>query len=207
MVMRQLVMHRPALRVVTTNQHLSAADIAAFIDRSLPAGARAAAEMHLASCDRCREELASCARLVAAAPALRRRTTWQLVGLAAAAVIIAMVLRPTTNRVDRGTPLERTQTNAGSRITAVAPLTDRAVARSDLRFVWNRDDRSSGYRVIVTDAAGSPIWTDDVADTSAAPPSTVRFDAGTRYFWRVEALHADGSVAQSAETPFRISRE
>jgi hypothetical protein len=208
MVMRQLVMHRLALRVVTTDRHLSAADIAAFIDRSLPLEERADAEIHLSGCDRCREELASCARLTSSAPATpERRATWRLAGLAAAAVIIAVVLRPSALRNDHGAALERASINAGSRMTTVSPTADRVVARTELRFVWRRDDRSSGYRVIVTDSIGAPVWTEDVVDTSAAPPVSARLIPGTRYFWRVEALHADGSATQSDETPFRVRPE
>lgn len=206
MVMRQLVIPRLTLRVVTTDRHLSAADIAAFIDRSLPLDARADAELHLSGCDRCREELASCARLAGSVPALpQRRTTWWVGGLAAAAVIVAIVLQPTAARIDRGASVERASVNAGSRMTVVSPTG--LVTTSDLRFVWRRDDRSSGYRVILTDSIGAPIWTEDVVDTSAVPPVPIHLKPGARYFWRVEALHADGSATQSDETPFRIRPE
>ena len=206
--MRQLVMHRFRPSVVTTSEHLSAADIAAFIDRSLPLAGRARAELHLSGCDRCREELASCARLAGNVPVpRRRRMTWPLMGLAAAALMIAVVLRPTGNRIDRGSTRERTSVDASVRITPVFPAPDGAVARSDLRFVWRRDDRSSGYRVIITDSAGAPVWREDTADTSSSAPLTLPLHAGARYFWRVETLHMDGSVAQSVETPFRIRPE
>jgi hypothetical protein len=206
MVMRQLVMPRLTRRVVTTDRHLSAADIAAFIDRSLPLDARADAEVHLSGCDRCREELASCARLTGGAPAApQRRAAWRVAGLVAAAVIVAVVLRPTATPIDRGASVERASVNAGSRITIVSPTG--LVTRSDLRFVWRHDDRSSGYRVILTDSIGAPAWTEDILDTSVAPPVTIRLKPGARYFWRVEALHADGSATQSDETPIRIRPE
>jgi putative zinc finger protein len=209
--MPQLVMHRFGLSVVTTSDHLSATDIAAFIDHSLPLAARARAELHLSGCDRCREELASCARLAGNVPVpRRRRMTWPLIGLTAAALIVAVVLRPTGNRIDRGSTRERTSVNASARIVTVFPAPDAAVRRSDLRFVWHRDDRSSGYRVIITDTAGAPLWTEDTedtADTSSLPPLTLRLHGGSRYFWRVETLHTDGSAARSVETPFRIPPE
>jgi hypothetical protein len=191
---------------VSSDRHLSAADIAAFIDHSLPLDARADAEIHLSGCDRCREELASCARLTGNAPlAQRRRVTWPMAGLAAAAVIVAIVLRPTAARIDRGASVERASVGAGSRMTIVSP--SGLVTRADLHFVWRRDDQSSGYRVILTDSIGAPAWTDDVVDTSAAPPVTVRLKSGSLYFWRVESLHADGSATQSDATPFRIRPE
>jgi hypothetical protein len=191
---------------VTPDRHLSAADIAAFIDHSLPLDARTDAEIHLSGCDRCREELTSCARLTGNAPsAPRRRVTWPVAGLAAAAVIVAIVLRPTAARIDRGASVERASVDASSRMTVVSPTG--LVTKTDLRFVWRRDDRSSGYRVILTDSIGAPAWTEDVVDTSAALPVTIRLKPGAQYFWRIESLHTDGSATQSDETPFRIRPE
>jgi hypothetical protein len=51
------------------------------------------------------------------------------------------------------------------------------------------------------------MWTEDAGDTSVAPPLSLPLKGGARYYWRVEALHAEGSVAQSLETPFRIRPE
>ena len=201
-------MRQSKLAIVTTSEHLSATDIAAFIDGSLPFADRARAELHLSSCDRCRQELAACARLTNSVPsAPRRLTTWPLIGFAAAVLLIAVVLRPSATHTDRAPSIERASTTASARMFAVFPLGDAVVPRSKLRFTWHRDDRSSGYRVIVIDASGGPTWSEDTPDTVATPPLTVRFDAGVRYFWRVEALHLDGSVAQSAEAPFRIGAE
>lgn len=206
--MRQLLVHGFALSVVTTSEHLSATDIAAFIDRSLPLDERARAESHLSTCNRCREELASCARLTSNAPSpAQRRTTWRLVGLVAAALMIAVLLRPFTGRGHFEASRERGSASTSARMVTVFPTRDAQVTRSNLRFVWRQDDRSGNYRVIVTDASGAPVWTQDTADTTASPPLTVAMNTGVRYFWRVEALHTDGSVAQSSETPFRIRPE
>lgn len=208
MGMPQLVLHRFALSVVTTSEHLSATDIAAFIDHSLPLDRRARAESHLSTCDRCREELASCARLASNAPLpAQRRMAWRLVGLAAAALMIAVLLRPITGREHFDASRERAPAGTSARMVTVFPPRDAQVTRSSLRFVWRRDDRSDSYRVIVTDASGAPAWTHDTADTTASPPPTMALNTDRRYFWRVEALHADGSVAQSSETPFRIRPE
>lgn len=208
MGMPQLVMHRLALSVVTTSEHLSATDIAAFIDRSLPVDQRARAESHLSTCDRCREELASCARLANNVPLpAQRRTAWRLVALAAAALMIAVVLRPITSRQPLDSSRERGSVDTRARMVTVFPARDAQVTRSSLRFVWRRDDHGGSYRVIVTDASGAPAWTEDTADTTASPPLTVALVPGVRYFWRVEALHPDGSVAQSSEMPFRIRPE
>jgi hypothetical protein len=201
-------MHRFAAGIVTLDEHLSATDIAAFIDRSLSLGDRAHAELHLSDCERCRAELAACVRLAAAAPtAQRRRSTWPIVGVAAAVVMLAVVLRPASTLNNGESSQSRTAVDGRASMSTVFPRRDAEVTRSELRFVWRRDDRSSGYRVIVADEAGAPMWTEDAGDTSVAPPLSLPLKGGARYYWRVEALHADGSVAQSLETPFRIRPE
>ena len=202
-------MHRSAVSVVTLDEHLSATDIAAFIDRSLTTEDRAHAELHLSGCERCRSELAACTRLAAAAPTAqqRRRSTWPIVGVAAAVVMLAVVLRPASKPNEGESSQARTSVDGRASMSTIFPRRDAEVTRSELRFIWRRDDRSSGYRVIVADEAGAPVWTEDAGDTSAAPPLALPLKDGARYYWRVEALHADGSVAQSLETPFRIRPE
>lgn len=206
--MRLLAIHRSALTLVTTHQHLTTAEIAAFIDRSLPLTERTRAELHLSGCDRCREELAACARLAASAPSTsRRHVSWRFVGVAAAAVVIALLARPNLNRDERGSSRERASAAERNRIAIIRPSADAAVRRSDLRFGWLADEHNTGYRVIVTDEKGAPVWTADVERSVIVPPDSVILHVGSRYFWRVETLHADGSTAQSPTTAFRIVAE
>src|SRR5947207_11530491 len=125
MGMRPLVMHQFKLALVTTPEHLSATDIAAFIDGSLPFADRARAELHLSGCDRCRQELAACARLASSVPSTPRRLmAWPLVGLAAAVLLIAVVLRPSATHTDRAPLTERASATAGARMLAVFPVGD-----------------------------------------------------------------------------------
>jgi anti-sigma factor RsiW len=204
--MRQLVLHRPSRALVMPIQHLSATEIAAFIDSRLTPDARAAAELHLSGCPQCRDELASCLRLAGTAPSRSStRVPWPLLGTIAAAVLVAVVFRPGQQRVARNVSRERATSPATS-APALAPLSDRTFARQAARFTWQRDSAAIGYHVVVTDSAGAPVWrSDDLSDTTVAPPSSVRLNPGARYFWRVDALHADGSSSQSATTGFRIT--
>ena len=205
--MRQLVLRRAGRALVMPVQHLSATEIAAFIDSTLAPEARAAAEFHLSGCARCREELASCLRLANSAPMRsRRRVSWPLVGSIAAAVLIAAVLRPVTRS---GVPSAARERAAGLTPTgqlSISPSSDATIARRDLQLVWRRDLDAVGYRVVITDSAGAPAWNSaDVTDTSIVPPTTAPLNPGARYFWRVDVLHADGSTAQSATKGFRIA--
>lgn len=188
--------------------HLSAVEIAAFIDSTLSPEARAAAELHLSGCARCREELASCMRLARSAPSRpSSRVSWPLLGSIAAAVLIALVLRPsrhqtTTNPADR----ERAAA-APAEARAIAPINGESLDRRDLRLVWRLDTTAVSYRVVITDSAGAPTWrSDDLVDTAVSPPPAVVLNPGERYYWRVDALHSDGSTSQSSTFGFRITR-
>ena len=205
--MRQLVLRRAGRALVMPVQHLSATEIAAFIDSTLAPDARAAAEFHLTGCARCREELASCLRLASSAPMRsRRRVSWPLVGSIAAAVLIVAVLRPVTRREVPSAVRERAPGLTPTGQLSIAPPGNSTIARRDLRLVWRRDLDAVGYRVVITDSAGTPAWNSaDVTDTSVVPPTSAPLNPGARYFWRVDVLHADGSTAQSATTGFRIA--
>lgn len=186
-------------------QHLSAAEIAGFIDSTLSPDARTAAELHLSGCAQCREELASCLRLAATAPSRSSsRVTWPLLGTIAAAILIMVVIRPGQHRIEPDPARERA-TVAGANSLAVAPADGQSIERRSLEFVWRRDAAALSYHVVVTDSAGAPAWrSDDLADTAVVPSSAARLTPGARYYWRVDALHADGSTAQSTTIGFRI---
>ena len=184
--------------------HLSAADVAAFIDRTMPSAAREHAETHMANCASCREELAACMRLASTVPVKQRTIPWTWLGAAAAAAIVFVVIaRPRVDPRERGEPVERG--HPVSKPQLMVP-SDAVVRRPDLRFTWRSDGAGTTYRVIVDDVNGAPIWNTDVPDTTATVPTSTRLTPGARYFWRVEALHPDGSVAKSQTLSFTIAQ-
>jgi len=182
--------------------HLSAVDVAAFIDRTMSPAARERAERHMAGCESCREELAASARLASTVPPQRRGTPWAWIGVAAAAAVVILVARPQVERRERGDPIER-----GHPVTTPVQVmpADLLVRRPDLRFVWRSDGTGTTYRVIVIDANGAPTWTTDLADTTVRIPASTKLSAGMKYFWRVEALHPDGGVTKSEMLSFTIA--
>src|SRR5215813_4969378 len=77
-----------------TGEHLSAADLARYIDRTLSDIARHRTERHLSDCAQCREELAACAPIARSLP-VRRRTRWLVSGLGVvAAAVVAISVAP-----------------------------------------------------------------------------------------------------------------
>jgi len=210
MDMRSLVLHRYHDWTVMEENHLSAAEIAGFIDQTLEGESRARAVEHLATCERCRDELAACARLAASAPATAvRPAAWRFVASFAAVLMIAVVLRsgwrsPSPAVDERNAAAERSAPLV-SRIKTVFPEDSVPIRRSRLRFIWNSDRAASSYHLTITDATGIAAWTGDVADTAFALPDSVHLLPSSMYFWRVEAPHADGTSAQSSAVAFSVA--
>jgi anti-sigma factor RsiW len=204
----RILVHPSSIVAVSAALHLSDADVAAYVDRTLPAGARARVERHLVECDACREEVTACARLVTAAPSrIPTRSRWVVMVPVAAAVLAAVLLRrPDGN--DRLAPaLERGATANASRIVQIAPAPGALVDANAMRLVWRPVERSAGYHVVVKDAAGAALWRADVTDTSVALPRGIALRAGESYVWRVDGQRTDGTSVTSPEIVFRIARE
>jgi anti-sigma factor RsiW len=191
---------------VTAAPHLSVEDIAGMIDGTLPEHEREQAERHLAECDECREELATCTRVVASSVAVPvRRFPWRnLLPLAAGILLVVWIRRP-SDRVQADDTPERATPSTGARIATVSPATGASVGAGSLRFAWHPMEGSIGYRVVVKDASGAPVWSGDAADTTLTLPDSVRLRASTPYVWRVDGQRADGTTAASAESGFRIA--
>src|SRR5678815_1506721 len=208
--MRSLAFHRYRDWTVMEQNHLSAAEMAGFIDHTLGDEVRARAAEHLATCERCRDEVAACARLAASAPVKRSMpVVWRAVAGMAAVVMVAVALRSTWNL---GSPLVGERNVAAersspmtSRVRLVFPTDSVSIARSDLHFVWRRDVRATGYSLTVDDSSGTQIWTREVSDTSFTLPDSARLAPSKTYLWHVDALHVDGSTAQSGPSAFRIA--
>jgi anti-sigma factor RsiW len=205
--MRQLVLRHPGRALVMPVQHLSATEIAAFIDSTLSPNARTAAELHLSECSRCREELASCLRLASTAPGERRwRASGPLAAAAAAAILVVAVLLPNARRQEPRAVRERTFPPTTTRALVIAPAPNAVVDARGLRFVWHRQADAVSYHVAMSDSTGAPVWSSaDLSDTVAVLPASVARQTGMRYFWRVDVLHANGSSDQLGTSAFRIA--
>jgi hypothetical protein len=202
-----ILLHPSPGSSVNATPHLSIDDAASYIDGTLTDEARVDIERHLAECDTCREEVAASSRLIATLPATAgRRVPWRLVLPLAAGILVAVVLARPTRRTDVAPAQERGAPSDASQIVLVAPAPDATVAVGTSRFVWHPIAGSIGYRVVIKDASGAPVWSGDVADTVLAIPAELRLRAGESYVWRVDGQRADGTTASSAEASFQVAR-
>ena len=186
--------------------HLSAAQVAAYVDGTVTGDERAYVEEHLLECDACREEVTACARLVSATPSLiAPGIRWRVAVPIAAALLAAVVLTRPDGSDRVGPALERGESPNASRIVLIAPPPGALVEAGVTLLVWRPIDRAAGYQVVVKDSTGGLLWRADVTDTSVALPRGLALRAGDAYVWRVDGGRTDGSTATSAETGFRIA--
>ena len=205
--MRVLQFRRRQPDLVMPVDHLSASDVAAYLDRSLTDGARERAEAHLSDCPLCREELVACAHLATSAPArhARQRFLVPAIATAAAAAIIAVAILAPHGRPEGLSTTERSSDPISRRLVTVTPRDGGSIGSAAVRFTWRADSGALAYRVIVTTATGTPVWSGEASDTSIAPPREVTFVDGGEFYWRVESSRADGGGARSQTAAFRVS--
>jgi len=190
--------------LVTTDNttHLTAEDVAAFLDRHVTAAERAAVEAHLADCRSCRDELTSVRRLMRTGPTVRRILV--PAGLAAAAVIAFLVLT-----LGRGSDLadDRLRSDvptvevAGSFATRL-PADGDTISLAKPALVWSAIAGEPTYRFTLTDASGQPLWSSSTTDTSVTLPPQVTLQPRQTYFWYVDALRANGRAASTGVRRF-----
>jgi len=183
--------------------HLTAGDLAGYLDRVLPPPERQRVESHLAECDECRAELVQVARVVRG----RRQRRWMIALPAAAAAGVALLLLVRPVATPPGEPVTRGGGDEpGATVVAVAaPVEDAVVPRGGTTFVWRPLREEASYRVTVTDATGGVVWTGSTSDTALALPPTVSLAGGRSYFWYVDALLPDGRSATSGVRSFRTA--
>jgi hypothetical protein len=180
----------------------------------LDAAERARALAHVTACARCTRLWKGLLALEAgarafdpAAPGRPRRATRALwaggaLVLAAAALALWIGLDPSRDAgADDGPAGDETMRGGrDARIEALAPA---GRASSPLRFDWRPVREAARYQVLVFHQDGRPVWSGE----AAAPPlpGPERLAPGA-YYWKVEAIGADGrSAGDSPLTPFTVA--
>ena len=191
--------------VTTNHTHLTAEDVAAFLDRRLTTTERLGIEEHLAGCSQCRGEVAAVRRLVSANPTRRSLTLpLSLAAAAAVAFLLFTVARPGPE--GRADPLRTPASlpaGASERITALRPAEGDTIAVARAVLEWASIGGEPTYRLTVTDATGQPVWTRTTADTSLTLPRTI-LESRRTYFWYVDALRANGRAASTGVRRFTV---
>jgi hypothetical protein len=208
-------------------EHPGTLATAAYLDGTLPPGARDAVEAHLAACDACRAGVALLrsrdegtteeappgmirrARDLSAAPSISsragsRRRLALLAGLAAGVLVVAGWALGSRQGAGPQAPVERR--NEGPEIRALSPARGEAVEAARLEFRWSPVGKADRYVVSLIDAGGREV----AALESASPGGVVAWPAdrplppaGT-YLWSVRAFLLDRVLAETRPVPFSI---
>jgi hypothetical protein len=188
-------------------KHVSSQDVAAYLDGSLEAKAKAEIQGHLADCAECRVEVSRLAELLHAGT---RRKRWRIAAPTAAVAAAAFLLAG---------PLARDAVEPGSAVRGPGAAADREavpavqvrspapgaeIGRDALVFSWESVGQDAIYRLTLTDERGDPVWTSETAETSIVPPSDLSVEPGATYFWYLDALLPDGRSHTTDVRVFRI---
>jgi anti-sigma factor RsiW len=168
--------------------HLSSEALAGYLDRDLAGDEQNQAELHLASCPECRQELAEIRRLQ-----LRGRRKRALVLVPAAAAAAAAVLLSTTLPRQGAAPSDtRAGPNTESLLEIVSPAPSAEIQGRPITFIWRGAGPGATYTLTLQEPDGRVAWTSTGADTFAVAPDSLALSRGLTLFWSVDALLPDG---------------
>jgi hypothetical protein len=162
-------------------------EIASYLDRGMAAADRERVEDHMVDCAECRENVAEAEQLIRKVQ--RPRHLAQFAALAAIAatafiVFVPQLTRQSLDRVTRDAP-------AAAALSSYEPAV--SVAQQPARFVWAAAAGATAYRITLSAADGTTVWSATVSDTTAVLPTSVVLEPQTRYVWFVDATLPDGS--------------
>lgn len=174
--------------------HLDELAMADFVDGLLPSEDRARSIAHLATCGRCRRDLAALIALMSdeeiaaetgtteLRPSVRRRRWAMSLGAVAATLLLTFILLPHHSELPslghRGPTFTASQAPS-----PIGPLGD---VDSAATLVWGGVAGAGRYRVTLFTTDGRALLYVETADTAVAIPDSVRVKHGTSYLWKVE---------------------
>ena len=172
--------------------HLEPGEVAAYVDGAVEGPARRAIESHLAECVQCRSEVTEVGGVMRSIPRARSARLW-VPAVAAAAAVVVWWIAPPVN------PAPSDVNHRDVAVTSTAaprPHSGRSASAAPMA-TWSPVPSADRYRVRVFDAAGTVLWERETVDTIAIVPDSVRLQAGTRYYWKVESHSGFGRWAGS----------
>ncbi len=181
-------------------------EVAAFLDGQLDGAELARVESHLAENPGSRQEIIKASRILSSMPkrdARRWPRRYAFIGLAAAAAIAVVIIRPGDTELRRPVSVERRSTvDEPDKIELISPANaHRLTGRGD-QLVW-RSIKGATYYVVISDTSGNTVFRTSTSDTSLIIPQSITA-AGT-YYWRVDGQTPDGSSVPSDIKEFVIS--
>lgn len=193
--------------------HVSAIEMARYIDGTSQRPARSQVTHHLADCEECREELTALQRLVPRRYRISARVG-AVLGAAAALLLITLSWQRTLPSLT-DVPPDSTRAAKGiaeldAPFPVVAPRSNALLSPDSVRLTWRVAGRDAAYHVVVLDEGGRIVFSTTTSDTSAIVPDSAVArqdvsDAKERlYYWSIDAKLLDGRAANTEMHPFRV---
>lgn len=203
----ETIMNEP----ITSEEHLTAEAIAAYLDGTIGDLERKRVEAHAAECEECRREIVE---VTGTLRRMRRTPNWRVwaPAAAAAALIAFLVLRPfwIETGQDSTSRFRGPESIAGREgrvdIRVLAPADESTVSPADVAFIWHAGGAEASYQLTLTDAEGGVVWTLATTDTVASLPDTIALVHASLYHWYVDGLLEDGRQASSGVRSFTTRR-
>ncbi len=172
--------------------------------------------LHLAECAHCREAVASLAEVLADERVIRERSALDRAaiphrrapsrravlggaGACAAAVLVALMLRPAAKQPEaphRGPTI--------SAVEAPAPTTPAGDVADARIFRWTPVPGADQYRITLFDATGRVLYESERNDTILTLPDSITLTQSQPYLWKVEARTGVDRWTSSDLIDFRI---
>ena len=189
--------------------HLTADQLVALLGHELGTEERSDAQLHLARCSECRDELVAVTEILQPerTDPSQRKLPWRVLApvAAAAAAVFLMVAGPWGPGSTDDAPQHRDSPAQTSIVpTPVAPLGSVSAVE---QLVWRVVDGADRYRLTLFDAEGEVLWKATTPDTIIDLPESIELNAGSRYLWRLEARVGWDMWEASELNEFRVIPE
>jgi anti-sigma factor RsiW len=168
--------------------HLSPEALAGYLDDDLSEAERSDAELHLATCGTCREELAEVRRLQPRRGG--RRWVIAAVPAAAAAAVVLVLLRPSA-------PPSPVRAGPAAETIGIVSPASTEVNPASVPFIWRSLGPQATYTFTLQQPDGRVILSLPLSDTAVTLPDSV-IGQGRTYYWFVDGMLPDGRSRSTA---------
>jgi hypothetical protein len=196
--------------------HLSAEEIAGYLDQSLSGSSRSSIDEHLETCAQCRADLSASADIAdswvsekSPRKTPQKHRSYRVGALAIPTLVAAaaaIVFLSDGHWISpRGEPVVRDASTVEGRsaIFAIAKAGEVIASRSPT-FRWHRSSVSL-FRFTLLTQTGEPVFVVETQDTALILPDSITLPPGRNYFWRVDGI-GNGIVSSTGAILVRTAK-
>lgn len=181
-------------------------EIASFLDRGLSNTERQRVEDHLFDCSECRDNVAETQALVEKLRRPKRFASFVGIGgLVAVAAVALFVVAPRFKPQNTDNPRVSRDAIESAVVAVYEPASNPTAL--PVRFAWAAVPGARIYRITLSSAEGTTIWSASLTDTTVILPDTVKLQNNVDYAWFVDAIMDDGSTRSTGLRPLVVASQ